>query len=768
MARYMILDLETETHQRYKRKANPFIEENWIVMRGWKMQGDPRCSMAHYPTKESVEPLDIPEDCNLIVAHNAKFELLYEKRFSADALHQFFKRGGRIWCTQYAEYLLRGQQQKYHMVALDAIIEDYGGRKKIDGIKEMWDAGIKTSEIDPALLEDYLIGTEEEGRNSGDIGNTELIFLGQVREAVEQGMVEAIKLRMDGLCATSEMEWSGIKTDVAVARADLAILNKEFDEVGAQLNEHLPEMPDGLTFNWNSNVHVSALLFGGTIRYKKSDTYIDEATGELARLKATEKWPTFGGIPADPAACELQEDGTYLYYPPGLATEKALHQDVFKSGKKIGQGKFKNVPVKGELKTKIQDFFHELPGYTKPEPDWKLAMEDGAGKPIYGTGSDIIELLANRDVPFLKIMGRYQALNKEIGTYYVRYDEKKREHVGMLTCVTQDEHIVHHKLNHTSTVTTRLSSSDPNLQNAPRGDKSRVKAMFVSRFPGGKVGELDYSQLEVVVQGLLTGDKNLIRDINSGIDFHCKRVALKNNVSYEFALYHCKNEEATDFAKWAAERTGCKVFSFQRAYGAGAKLIALSTGIPQEEVEALIKAEDKEYPGVPKFNAAVEREVNATAEPFRDPDRGWRVFRRGTWQAPTGTLYSWRSWDAPGWLRERGTSDTFSPTELKNYPVQGTGGEIVQMVLGYLWRWFVSTDNFDGRALLTNTVHDCVWVDMHPDVVHTVIPGMQRIMQAVPGMLKKHFDWDCPVPFPVDAEIGDNMLDLHHYHPQEN
>lgn len=758
MPRYMILDEETETHSKYKRKANPFLEENWIVMRGFKMQGDTRCTMEHFPAKNSTTPLHIPDDCDVIVAHNAKFELLYEKRFSASSLAAFFKRGGRIWCTQYAEYLLRGQQQKYQMVALDAIVESYGGRKKIDGIKELWDAGVLTSEIDPALLEDYLIGTEEEARNSGDIGNTELVYLGQIAEAEEAGMTEAIKLRMDGLCATSEMEFNGIKVDTAVAKKNLAVLNKDFAEVEAELKQYVQGMPDGLTFNWNSGVHVSSLIFGGTIRYKKSDTYLDPETGELARLKAVEKWPLFAGVPVEPTGAPLHlRDGLWWM------DDDTTCQDTFKSGKKEGEGKFKNVPVPGELKTKIQDFFHTMPGVTTPNPDWKLQTTDGADKPIYGTGSDIIELLANRNVPFLKVMGRFQALNKEIGTYYVRYDEKKRAYTGMLTCVDTGDHIVHHKLNHTSTVTTRLSSSDPNFQNLPRGDKSRVKEMMVSRFPDGVCGELDYSQLEVVVQGLLSEDKNLISDICSGIDFHCKRVALKNSVSYDFALFHCKDEDAPDHKAWKKERTGCKIFSFQRAYGAGPTLISDSTGIPLDDVKDLIAAEDKEYPGVPRFNAAVEREVNSTAEPFRDGERGWRVFRRGTWQAPTGCLYSWRSWDAPSYLRHKGITDTFSPTELKNYPVQGTGGEIVQIVLGYLWRWFVKTDNFGGMALLTNTVHDCVWVDMHPSVVDVVIPGMKKLMEAVPLMLKKHFNWDCPVPFPVDAETGPNMLDLHHY-----
>ncbi len=80
MSKYMILDEETETHKDYKRKANPFLPQNWIVMRGWKVEGDTRCWMSHFPTKEAVCEMHIPDDVEVIVAHNAKFELLYEKR----------------------------------------------------------------------------------------------------------------------------------------------------------------------------------------------------------------------------------------------------------------------------------------------------------------------------------------------------------------------------------------------------------------------------------------------------------------------------------------------------------------------------------------------------------------------------------------------------------------------------------------------------------------------------------------------------------------
>lgn len=788
MGKYLIFDKETETHRSHKRKANPFNPKNYIVMRGWKKQGDPRCSMEYFKSKAEVTPMQIDDDVEVIVGHNIKFDLLYEMCISPEArdrLMAFFRRGGRVHCTQYAYYLINGQTQRSQMASMDSIIEEYGGRKKIDGIKELWEAGMLTSEIDPAMLEDYLIGTEEEGRNSGDIGNTELIYLGQLREMEELGMTQAVRCRMDGLCATTEMEFNGIKVDTDRARVDLAKLTKEFDAATKELEQYIPELPPELTFKWTSNIHVSCLLYGGTIKYQKQTTYLDEATGQLARKKATEKWPLFDGVPLSPKGwdedylCDhgidiadiegpmwQDESGLWCFERRGTHPDYTVftqRQDTFKSGKRKGEGKTKNVDVPGELKVKYQDFFVELPGYTKPEPDWKLAMKDGAGNPIYGTGSDIIEILGKRDIAFLKLMSRHAALNKEIGTYYVRYDESKREYVGMLTCVDPDTKLIHHKLQHVNTVTSRLSSADPNLQNVPRGDKSTVKAMFVSRYPNGVMGELDYSQLEVVVQGLLTGDKNLIRDLNNKIDFHCKRVSLKYGCTYEEALVWCKQEDAIDHAIWKARRTGAKNFSFQRAYGAGASAIALSTGIPENDVKAMIEAEEKEYPGIVDFNNAVQREVEGTAEFFRDPERGFRTFRRGTWQSPTGTLYSWRSWDAPAFLKSKGITDTFSPPELKNYPVQGTGGEIVQMVLGYLWRWFVKTNNFDGKAVLINTVHDCVWADMHPDVVDVVIPGMKKIMEAVPALLKANFGIECPVPFPTDAETGANMLDLHHY-----
>ena len=786
---YLILDEETQIHKRFKRAANPFLKENYIVARGWKVEGDKQCTAEFYDDRKSVKPLHIPDHVTVIVAHNAKFELLYEMRFSTESLHAFFKRGGKIWCTQYAEYLLNAQQQKYHMCTLDSIAEKYGGRVKIDGMKELWEAGVQTSDIDRDLVTDYLIGTEAEGRNSGDIGNTELAYLGQLKEAENLGMLKAIEVRMDGLCATSDMEFRGLKVDMQEAKRALTLRNAEFKAAYSELSQYLTGLPEGLKFNWNSPVHKSAILFGGTVKYEKPDTFIDPKTGQLARKVVTERWPLFDGEPRNPE----DEDITLMQGGEMYCTTEGGSQDTYAGGKKRGEPKFKNVKGWGELKTKIQPFFHEFEGYTTPEEEWKSTLTDGMGGPTYSSSSDVMDRVTKRgsDVPFLKALGTVNRLSKEIGTYYFKVDGKGNKK-GMLTCVQPWDHMIHHKLNHTSTVTSRLSSSDPNLQNLTRADfdagtglyKSEVKKMFVSRFNEeyckkmglpvrynaegglieGQMVEIDYSQLEVVVMGLLSLDENLCRDLNNKVDFHCKRVALKNGITYEQALEWCKDENHPDHAKWKKERTRCKIFSFQRAYGAGAALIAEDTGMALEEVKALIEAEDKEYPGVVRFNKEVEAEVNATAGFFRDKERGYRQFRRGTYQTPTGTMYSFRSYDAQAWQRQRGIVDSFSPTEMKNYPVQGMGGEVVQMVLGQLWRWFVRNDYFGGRAYLVNTVHDCVWADCHPDVRDAVVSGMIRIMTAIPHFLKHFFNMGCPVQFPVDAEVGTDMLELSHWH----
>jgi DNA polymerase I len=442
MGKYMVFDLETETHSSYKRKANPFDERNWVVMRGWKVQGQPRGSYEYFPEHNRTSYLKIPEDVDLLVGLNIKFDLLYEMAQNNPDLRAFFKRGGKIWCCQYAEYLLYGAEQSVHMVSMDQIIEKYGGRLKIDEVKLLWEAGVKTSEIDEELLLDYLLGTSEEGRNSGDIGNTELIFLGQIRKALQQCQIKMIQDRMDGLLCTTEMEFNGLKIDVVEAGKRLKDLTEDLQKQTLLLNQYIPkDLP--WEFNWNSRIQTSSLIFGGTVKYQVREEYMDESTGELARYNATERWPKFDGVAEDPKGMKSLEHELYgtLFYKEGLLGKQV--QDRNKSGKFKGQGKYKNVTVPGELKIKWQDRFYKMPGYTKGKKEWESKEEtDAAGVKIYSTSGDTLdEVLAETQLPFLWALNRKNTLDKEIGTYYVKFDADGKSS-GMLTCV--QKHDSHH------------------------------------------------------------------------------------------------------------------------------------------------------------------------------------------------------------------------------------------------------------------------------------------------------------------------------------
>jgi DNA polymerase I-like protein with 3'-5' exonuclease and polymerase domains len=198
------------------------------------------------------------------------------------------------------------------------------------------------------------------------------------------------------------------------------------------------------------------------------------------------------------------------------------------------------------------------------------------------------------------------------------------------------------------------------------------------------------------------------------------------------------------------------------AYGAGAKKISATTGISLEAVEAMIEAEDALYPGVPQFHKEVERSVNRTARPFFDPVLGIAC-KRGYWQSPTGTLYGFRSYPAPAYLKKQGIMDSFMPTEIKNYPTQGESGFFVQAVLGKLIRHFIQNNFYNGMAYLVNTVHDCIWVDCHKSVLHEVVADIKRIMQSIPEIFNTTFGMQIDVPFPVEVETGPDMYNLTHY-----
>ena len=389
---------------------------------------------------------------------------------------------------------------------------------------------------------------------------------------------------------------------------------------------------------------------------------------------------------------------------------------------------------------------------------------------MYSTGKDSLDLLANFSELAKPLKERAQ-LDKDNGTYYISYEYDKDGNVkktkGMLQFVGPDN-IIHHSLNGTATVTGRLSSTSPNLQQLPRDGTSRVKEMFASRFGAtGRIVEVDYTALEVVTLAAISNDQNLLEKLLAGTDMHTYRLAAKLNRPYEelLAIVHDKNHPEHKSIK--QQRTDIKPPSFAAQYGASAAGISYATGCSIEYAEEFLALEAKLFPESIAFRQVVRDEVEYTGS-ISPPQRefseagGWSVYRRGYFRSKGGTCYSFRTY--PQWKDGQEVHD-YKATQLANYWCQGEASFILQCACGFVIRWLIQNDFFGGCVLPINTVHDAIYLDcVNEEWARYAGAKVREIMEATPramcSTMPGYRDWRYDTtPFPAAAEFGMNMMD---------
>ena len=738
-------DIETTTHSSFKRKANPFDSRNWTVVHGWKRKDQ---QVEHYrfgddrPKPGWLKPLLV--GTKLLVGMNIKFDLLHalQDPENLDAWMEYVANGGNVWDIQLAEYLLCGMGQPNQMLSLDEIAPRYGGNVKIDEVKALWAAGVQTNEIDPELLKRYLVGGDDENGDFqlGDVENTERVAMAQIARARDVGQVNSVMLNMGSLLCTIEMERNGMFVNRPLALELAAALKVEVDKLKEELDKYLPaDLP--FEFNWSSRFHKSALIFGGSVKYERREYMLKGDLGYT--FEAGHPQQAFAQREVE-VQC-VDDDGFPIYY---------------KSGKNAGEPKTKKVKVddKTKPKSRMSEDYYTFPRITDPKPEW-----ESADPGVYSVSEDVIETLGDRGIPFLKALAQLAKMSKDLGTYYITTNEETGEQKGMLTLV--DEHgIIHHSINHTSTVTGRFSSSNPNLQNIPKGNKSDIKKVFQSRFgEEGVVIQSDFTALEIYLQAILTKCKQLILDLKAGLDMHCLRLASKEGMPYEEVYELCKGENATQ--EWDYKRTDAKVYSFQAAYGAGDAKIAESTGMAIETVAAFRAADEERYPEITQYFDKRTQEIKANRRPtgkvIPHPFvRGVMCpIGRSTVRTPDGKLYAYQESPSPEYLVKRGTFSSFSPTEIKNYEVQGEGGEWAKAAMWLAVREFYRNKNWGGKGLLVNQVHDANYADAHNTVKFEVAAHLHACMEAASDLMEFLFKWTVPVPVPSDTTWGASMKD---------
>lgn len=309
------------------------------------------------------------------------------------------------------------------------------------------------------------------------------------------------------------------------------------------------------------------------------------------------------------------------------------------------------------------------------------------------------------------------------------------------------------------------------MQNIPRDGTSKVKEMFSSRFGvNGRIVEVDYSALEVVALASISGDKNLMRMLIEGIDMHCYRLAAKLGEDYESVFEKCHNKEHPEHKQYKQWRTDIKPRAFAHQYGASAEGIAFSTGCTLEDAQEFKNIEFELFPESNAFPATYVRpmveETGNAAQPIREFDEEtgrYNVYRRGYFQAKSGTCYSFRQFDK--WDTElKQTVKDYKDTQIANYPIQGEASFIVQAACGRVIRELIKRNFADGLVLPINTVHDAIYLDCATEALAKEYGALVRdIMEATPKYLAEVTpalkDWNYHLtPFPAAAECGVNMM----------
>ena len=271
-----------------------------------------------------------------------------------------------------------------------------------------------------------------------------------------------------------------------------------------------------------------------------------------------------------------------------------------------------------------------------------------------------------------------------------------------------------------------------------------IKECIVSRFTDGVIMEADYSQLEVIGLAYASRDQTLMSDIRNGIDLHCMSASFLYNQPYDFIKRAVEQGDETRILM----RKKAKGPSFQLQYGAGAHSIAKNCNISIDDAKMFISNYYNRYTGVKEWQDQNVETVRQSRIPSEHRTSYGLPAGTGELQSVTGRIYRFIEQDTPDWS-DRQTD--FSPTQIKNYPVQGLAtGDIVPMMLGVLFDNFY--DNPD--VLLINTVHDSILFDVSGHVNHReVASNIKSIMEAAPEYFNARFNPKIKFDLPLKAEV---------------
>ena len=317
--------------------------------------------------------------------------------------------------------------------------------------------------------------------------------------------------------------------------------------------------------------------------------------------------------------------------------------------------------------------------------------------------SALQELAITDELPALIL--QHRALNKLRSTYTDTLPQQ-------VNTVSKKIHTHYHQ---TVTVTGRLSSSHPNLQNIPvrTSEGRRIREAFIC--PAGySLLSADYSQIELRIMAHIAEDESLIAAFIAGVDIH-KKTAMEVFTLAEDAIT-------------AEQRRAAKAINFGLIYGISAVGLARQLQLPQEQAQEYIDLYFGRYPKVREYMNRLRAQVHSHT--YVESLFGRRMF-------------------FPLIQSKKPAERQHAERAAINAPIQGTAADIIKRAMIAIHRQLIS-DAIDARMIMQ--VHDELVFEVSEQHTETLRQCVSRIMSTA-ATLK--------VPLIVDIGIGKNWNEAH-------
>lgn len=341
----------------------------------------------------------------------------------------------------------------------------------------------------------------------------------------------------------------------------------------------------------------------------------------------------------------------------------------------------------------------------------KMGMKSGKKKSASGNASTKVSVLEELEEanPIITEILSYRELQKLLSTY-----------IDVIPQMAGDDNRLHSKFIQNATTTGRFSSLDPNLQNLPIKSElgRRIRGGFIAQ-KGFKLCAFDYSQIELRVAAILSGDKKMTEIFRNKEDIHA------GVASFVFGVPIDKVDHEM--------RRKAKVINFGIIYGMGVSALRKNLGGTREEAQKFYDNYFNEFSGVRDYLEEVKK-----------------FALKNTY---TETLFGRRRY-FPNINSRLPFLRSMAERTATNAPLQGTAADIIKLAIRY------ATEDLGKAGLLDQAhimlqIHDELVYEIDEKAIEQASKIIEKAMQDV--LARSYLKYKTDIPLEVHSGSGDNF-----------